>query len=215
MLCVPCWSRIHFFAPPNCDLCGLPFEFELGAAALCAPCAARRPGYDRARAVFSYDDASKGLVLGFKHGDRTEGAGAFGLWLSRAGADFKDPRALIVPVPLHWSRLALRRYNQAALLARALHEYWGEGALCLDLLVRRRATPPQGRLSTTQRGRNVRGAFAVNRRRAEMLRGRRIVLVDDVMTTGATVEAATATLKRAGAGAVDVLVLARALISAR
>jgi ComF family protein len=215
MLCAGCWSHIHFLGAPNCGLCGLPFEFEQGPEMLCARCVAQRPAFDRARAVFCYDEASKPLVLGFKHGDRTEAATAFGRWLARAGAEFKGPDAVIAPVPLHWSRLLARKYNQAALLAEALHRTWeGEGVLVPDLLIRERATPPQGRLAISRRRKNVRGAFAINRRRGKIARGRRVILVDDVMTTGATVETAASVLKRAGAGAVDVLVLARVLLPA-
>ena len=212
MLCGGCWSRIRFLGPPNCGLCGFPFEFEQGAEMLCAQCAARRPTFDRVRAVLCYDDASKPLVLGFKHGDRTEAAAAFGRWLARAGADFRGPDAVIAPVPLHWSRLVMRQYNQAALLANTLHRAWeGEGLLMPDLLIRNRATPPQGQLAISQRRKNVRGAFSVKQRRIGVVRGRRVILVDDVRTTGATLEAAAGVLKRAGVGAVDVLVLARVL----
>ena len=155
-----------------------------------------------------YDEGSRGLVLGFKYADRTEGAAAYGAWLARAGAELAGEADLIVPVPLHWMRLFARRFNQAALLAQALGVETGLPVVP-DLLLRRRHTPSQGRLSVDQRRRNVAGAFAVKGARAPRLAGRRVLLVDDVLTTGATVSACARTLRRGGAGAVDVLVLAR------
>ena len=207
-LCAGCWAEMRFLAPPLCACCGYPFEFELGEGALCGACARDRPPYERARAVLRYDDASKAVVLGFKHGDRTEGAPAYGRWLLRAGAELIAEAELIVPVPLHWLRLFVRRYNQAALLALALARLSGVAAVP-DLLVRRRATPSQGRLSAGARRRNVAGAFAVRARRRDLLADRRVLLVDDVLTTGATAEACSRALLRAGAAAVDVLTLAR------
>ncbi len=155
-----------------------------------------------------YDEASRGLVLGFKHADRTDGAPAYGAWLARAGAELIAEADLIAPVPLHWMRLFARRYNQAALLARALARRAGR-PVAADLLLRRRHTPSQGRLSPAQRRRNVAGAFAVKPSRRPLLEGRRVLLVDDVLTTGATASACARTLRRDGARAVDVLVLAR------
>ncbi len=133
-----------------------------------------------------YGGSSKGLVLGFKHGDRTEGAPTFAAWLERAGGDLLAEADLLTPVPLHRLRLFARRYNQAALLCRALGRSTGLPVM-QDLMTRRRNTPPQGRLSAAARRRNVAGAFAVAPARRGALRGRRVLLVDDVMTTGATV----------------------------
>ncbi len=209
-LCGPCWSDVVFLAPPHCACCGLPFEFDMGPDALCGACTRARPAYERARAVMRYNDASKRLILGFKHGDRTEGAPAFGAWLARAGAALIAEADLIVPVPLHRWRLLTRRYNQAALLAHALGRETGLPVVS-DLLVRRRFTPPQGRLSLAARERNVAGAFAVKPARAGYLDGRRVLLIDDVLTTGATVSACARTLRRGGVASVEVLVLARVL----
>ncbi len=209
-LCGTCWAEIAFLAPPLCACCGLPFEYDLGPGALCGACTHEPPRFTRARAVMRYNEASKRLILGFKHGDRSEGAPAFGAWLARAGAELIEAAEVIAPVPLHRWRLLARRYNQAALLAHAVGRESGRPVIS-DLLVRRRFTPSQGRLSRAARRRNVAGAFAVKPARAACLAGRRVLLVDDVLTTGATVAACTRTLRRGGAAAVDVLVLARVL----
>ncbi len=211
-LCSPCWQGIDFLAPPQCSLCGLPFDFDLGPAALCGACSRERPAFDRARAVMRYDDRSRGLILGFKHADRTEGAPAYGAWLARAGQELLAEADLIVPVPLHWRRLFARRYNQAALLAQALGRQ-ARLPVAPDLLRRRRHTVSQGHLSASARERNVAGAFTVPAGKLARIRDRRVLLIDDVMTTGATSSACARTLRRAGAAAVDVLVLARVIRS--
>ena len=207
-LCPGCWEGVAFVGPPHCERCGFPFDYDPGPGTLCGACTGEEPDFDRARFVMRYDDASRGLVLGLKHGDRTEGAPAFAEWMSRAGAELIAEADILVPVPLHRFRLFARRYNQAALLCQALGRLSGLPVVP-DLLVRRRHTPPQGRLSRAARQRNVAGAFAVNPERRDLLASRRVLLVDDVMTTGATVSACAATLRRRGAAAVDVLVLAR------
>ena len=207
-LCATCWPAIGFITPPYCACCGYPFELDPGPGALCAACIAMPPPYRRARAVLRYDEASKGLILGFKHGDRTEAAPAFARWLATAG-DFTDID-LIAPVPLHWRRLLHRRYNQAALLALALGRLV-DRPVVPDLLVRRRPTPTQGHLHAAARRRNVAGAFGVGTRRKPAIVGRRVLLIDDVMTSGATIESCCQALSRGGAAAVDVLTLARAI----
>jgi ComF family protein len=207
-LCGRCWPELRFLGPPCCACCGLPFEFEMGEGSLCAACTADRPHYDRARAALTYDDASRDLILRFKHADRIDGAATFAGWMARVGADLVASADIIVPVPLHRWRLVRRRYNQAAILANAIGRLRGKRVVP-DLLVRRRATPSQGHLGRSQRHRNVAGAFALHPRRTRMVAGARILLVDDVLTTGATAEACARTLRNAGAKAVDLLVLAR------
>jgi len=207
-LCGTCWNQLAFLGAPLCQCCGYPFEYEAPEGWLCGACTRDRPSYDRARAVLAYDDASRPLVLGFKHADRTHAAPAFGRWLARAGAELVADADLITPVPLHRWRLFRRRYNQAALLASALGQETGL-ATAPDLLVRRRATPSQGRKSRAARRRNVQGAFGVRANWRDGLEGRRVLLVDDVMTTGATIEECARVLKRGGAEAVAVLTFAR------
>jgi ComF family protein len=208
LLCAGCWRAVSFIAAPYCAVCGLPFAHDEGPGAVCAGCAARPPRFDRARAGTVYDDGARPLILGFKLGDRTETATALGRWLMRAGEELLADADLIVPVPLHRWRLWQRRFNQSAMLALILGRESGIEA-AVDLLVRRRLTRTQRGLSRGERRRNVAGAFAVRPGQAERVSGARIVLVDDVLTTGATVEEACRVLRRAGAARVDVLTLAR------
>jgi ComF family protein len=209
-LCPSCWSAMAFLGDPCCACCGLPFEFDLGEDAVCGECARQRPRYSRARAVFRYDESSRGLILRFKHGDRLEGAGAFARWMARSGGPMLAQADLLVPVPLHRWRLAARRYNQAALLALAMGRQSGV-PVAPDLMIRQRRTPPQGHLGRSGRRDNVAGAFAIPARRRPDVEGRRIVLVDDVMTSGATVDECARVLLKAGAAGVDVLTLSRVL----
>jgi ComF family protein len=207
-LCGTCWSAMTFFAPPWCAACGLPFPHPMGEGAVCAECARGRASWQRARAVLRYDKHSRRLVLALKHGDRTHITRALGRWMHRAGAEMLAGADLLVPVPLHWTRLWTRRYNQAALLAHAIHRAGGP-PVAPDWLVRRRRTPSQGRLGPLARARNVGGAFTLKARRS--VRGKRLVLIDDVLTTGATVEECARVLRRGGAAFVGVLTLARAV----
>ena len=211
-LCAACWSKITWLAAPLCQRCGAPFEFDPqpGAvdALLCGACLRDPPAFARARAAFRYDDAGRGLILAFKHGDRLHGAPAYGQWLARAGAELLREADLVAPVPLHWTRLAWRRYNQSALLANAAART-ARRRCVPDLLVRTRRTQPQGEMGRAARRRNVSHAFRVAARHAALVPGKRIVLVDDVLTTGATAEECVHALLGAGASAVDLLALAR------
>ena len=207
-LCPTCWQATGFLEPPWCARCGRPFEHEMPDEAVCGACVLAPPQFDRARAPLVYDDISRAMVLGFKHGDQTHATAAFAGWMARAGASLLSRDSLLVPVPLHRARLFRRRYNQAALLALALARLTGI-AVVPDLLIRRRRTPSQGTLSREERQRNVRRAFAVRSACLPRLAGRHVVLVDDVLTTGATAGECAATLTDAGAKAVDVLTLAR------
>lgn len=212
-LCAVCWSSMAFIAEPICDCCGTPLPFagpeDAAGRQLCAECAAVTPVLARARAALVYDDASKPLLLGFKHADRLHAARAFAAWMLRAGGVLLSDADVIVPAPLHRRRLFLRRYNQASVLALALGRLTGKPAL-VDALERRRATPSQGRLGREARRRNVAGAFAVTPAGRRAVAGRRVLLVDDVMTTGATAAECAKALLAAGAAAVDALTLARA-----
>ena len=209
-VCPACWRGLAFIAPPFCARCGLPFEIDILAGAECGACLARPPPFTRARAVLVYDDASRHLVAGLKYGDQTYAAGAYGAWLARAGGELLAEATLAAPVPLHRWRLLRRRYNQAALLGEALRRASGI-AYRPDLLVRHRQTAPQVGLSGAARHRNVTGAFRIRNNHAAAVAGARIVLIDDVMTTGATLTEGARVLLRGGAARVDVLTLARAV----
>ena len=212
-LCAECWQRIDFITDPVCVRCGLPLaaqgvELNSAAGLACAGCLRRPPAFDRARSAMRYGDLSRRLVIVFKHGDRTDAAAAIALWLAQAGQLLLSQCDLLVPVPLHRWRLLRRRYNQAALLAQSLGRNCAK-TVAVDLLRRVRATPSQGLRSALERRRNVQGAFSVPEGARARLAGRRVLLVDDVLTTGATAEACARALKAGGAAAVDVLTLAR------
>jgi ComF family protein len=205
--CPACWSAITFLDGPVCACCGTPFPVDPGDSTLCAACLARPPAYDQARAILAYDESSRGPILALKHADRLDLVPGFARWLERSGASLLSGADIIVPVPLHRWRLWRRRYNQAAELARALARRSAKPFAPL-VLTRVRPTPRQGMMvSARARRRNVLGAFRVPD--SDMVAGRNILLIDDVLTTGATAEAAAKALKRAGAAKVSVLALAR------
>ena len=211
-LCPDCWRQLTWLGAPCCACCGQPFPFDGGPDARCGACLQNPPAYDRARAVFRYDDTSRDLVIGLKHADRTESVPTLAGWMVRAGAGLLDSTELIVPVPLHWTRLAARRFNQAALLAQAIGRAANRPVL-VQALVRRRATRSQGHLGRLARFRNVKGSIILDARHVTAVANRRILLVDDVITTGATVESAAKALISAGARGVDVLALAKVVRS--
>ncbi len=207
-LCPRCWAKMTFLSPPTCDGCGLPFPFDAGEGALCAGCQRRPHPFARARSAIAYGDGSRSLILGFKHGDRTDAVATFARWMAQAGAPLLATADLLAPVPLHWTRLFLRRYNQASMLALAIGRITSKTVVA-DLLQRRRRTRKLGHLGPAERRRTVAKAFTVAPRYAEQIVGRRILLIDDVLTTGATLDGCARVLLTGGAAAVDVLTLAR------
>ena len=168
----------------------------------------RPPRYERARAAILYEGVGRDLILGLKLADRTWLAPTLGRWMARAGRELLADADFIAPVPLHRRRLYTRRYNQSVLLAQVIGKEAGLPVIS-DLLVRTRATKPQTKLSGVERRRNVRGAFRVRPRYLTRVENCRTLLIDDVLTTGATVSACTLAISRAGGGPVDVLTLAR------
>ena len=209
-LCATCWAAIRFIERPYCERLGTPFEADLETPGLLSPDAiAHPPVFSRARAVARFEDGpARQLVHRLKYGDRLELAGTMGAWMARAGEEILGEADVLVPTPLHRRRLAARRFNQSALLARAVSRRCGV-PLALDALARGKATASQVGLSRTQRLLNLQGAFTVKAERRGTIAGRAVVLVDDVLTSGATANAASRALLRGGARRVDVLVFAR------
>jgi ComF family protein len=205
--CAACWSQVTFLDGPACSCCGMPYSVALEGEMQCAACLAQPPAFDSARAILSYDEHSRDAILALKHADRLELVPGFARWLGRSGRHLQERCDLVVPVPLHPSRLWRRRYNQAAELARRLARDWNR-PYEPQALARSRATPSQGAMASAKaRRRNVQRAFQVPD--AARIKGKRVLLLDDVLTTGATVQACARALKRAGAAEVHVLALAR------
>lgn len=204
------WHQLHFIADPVCTCCGYPFEInmKINGGILCGGCLQNKPAFNRARAALAYDDASRDLILKFKHGDMMHAVDTFLPWLMRAGEDLISQADILLPVPLHRFRLISRRYNQAALLAQAVARKAGKPCIA-DGLIRNRATDSQGRKKAAERRQNVKNAFAIHPKHGSRLKGKNILLIDDVHTTGATVGECAHTLIKAGAADVNVLTLAR------
>ncbi len=205
--CAACFGALHFLGPPQCACCGDPLVHDIDPAALCGACLADPPPFQRARAALAYGGPARTVVLALKHGRRLHLARLMARAMLRASGPFPDD-AVIVPVPSHRWRLWQRGFNQAALLASQLSRQTGQTAI-VDALDRVKPTASTKGMTRKQRQKNVAGAFRVARPQA--VRGRAVVLVDDVMTTGATVAACAKTLLKAGARHVEVLTYARAL----
>jgi len=205
--CAPCWGSLHFLGPPWCAACHAPFAYDRGAGALCGDCLAQPPRHAGIRAAVAYGDVARHVVLRLKYGGRTALAATVAGPMMRLLPDRAD---ILVPVPLHRKRLWARGFNQAALIAGAIGKTRG---VTVDpfALERRRSTPVLRGLGARERAAAVKGAFAVPEKRRDAVRGRRIVLVDDVHTSGATADACAAALLRAGAASVTILCWARVL----
>ena len=207
-VCAECWAKLSFIAPPFCPRLGIPFVYDPGPGLLSMEAIADPPAYARARAAVRYDDVARTLVHALKYQDRTDLAPAMGRWMARAGSELLEEADVLVPVPLHWRRAWSRRYNQSGALARVIEQQTGV-KVASEALQRVRPTQQQIGLTRSQRADNVQGAFKVAADRQSEIQGRHVILVDDVLTTGATVDACARALLRAKAASVDVLVFAR------
>jgi ComF family protein len=213
-LCPACWSKLSFITRPYCERLGIPFVYDPGPGILSMEAIADPPAYHRARAAVRFDDISRALVHGLKYGDRLELAPMMGRWVSHAGRELLAEADALVPVPLHWRRLWARRFNQSAMLAAAISAESGV-PIAAAVLKRVKPTVQQVGLSRSERAQNVQGAFRVSPEGKPAVVGRRLVLVDDVLTSGATVDGCARALLRAGAANVDVLIFARVADPAR
>ncbi|HWZ09390.1 MAG TPA: ComF family protein [Bradyrhizobium sp.] len=211
-VCSDCWAKLSFIAPPFCPRLGIPFVYDPGPDMLSMEAISNPPAYARARAAVRYDDVARTLVHALKYQDRTDLAPTMGRWMARAGRDLLDGADMLIPVPLHWRRAWHRRYNQSGALARVIERQSGV-SVASEALRRTRFTEQQIGLSRPQRASNVQGAFKVAPDRQALIAGRRVVLIDDVLTSGATVDACARALLRAKAASVDVLVFARVVDS--
>lgn len=207
-LCPECWATVRFIERPYCEITGLPFDHDRGEGMISPPAIANPPPYAKARAAVFHDGVARKIVHGLKYSDRADLAAMMAAWMIRAGRDVIDDSDVIIAVPLHRGRLFVRRYNQSAELARAVARLSGKPFLPA-VLRRVRATHQQVGLGLRARQDNVRGAFSTKPEQAKRFLGLKVLLVDDVLTTGSTVEAATRSLLRAGAGQVTVLTFAR------
>jgi ComF family protein len=205
-LCAVCWRQVAFIRAPLCDRLGLPMPYDTGGTMVSASAVADPPDYDRARAVARFEGLMRKLVHGMKYSDRHDARRLFGTWMAAAGAEVLADADLIVPVPMHRWRLLSRRFNQSAIIAQEVAAVTGH-KLQLQLLERVRATPQQVGMTRDQRRLNMSGAFKVAVERWHEVEDKRVVLIDDVITTGATINACARALKRAGAAQVDVLAL--------
>ena len=207
-LCGTCWTATPFVSGLVCTKCGIPLEGESDGDVLCDGCLHAPPAWDRGAAAVLYEGTGRRVTMALKHGDRLELAKPLARWMSRIGWGLIDDADIVAPVPLHWSRLVRRQFNQAAELARQ-KVISGRSVLIPDLLLRNRVTKLQDGMDRAERFANQRGAFGINARQADRLGGKNVLLIDDVLTTGATLSACTEALREGGAETVNVLVLAR------
>lgn len=208
-VCSACWQQMHFLSAPFCDTCSQPFDFTMPEGSECAACAQTPPQFDKARSVLVYNEHSRKLISEFKYSDRIHASKAYGKWMARAGKDILKDADVIIPVPLHSKRLKKRLYNQAALLAQVIAK---EANITYNPIVLQRIKhrPPQAGLNKAERQKNIKGVFALKPNHT--LKGKHVVLVDDVMTTAATINECCRILKEAGVASVSALTLAKTIV---
>ncbi len=212
-ICPNCWKDLNFISEPMCDCCGYPFEFQVHhgniGKNLCGQCLSQERSFDKAISALRYDTISRKMIIGYKHHDRTEFAVFFAKLLQQIGNEILNQTDIIIPVPLHQRRLFKRRYNQSALIAEILSKEYNIKHVP-ELLVRIKNTPPQEG-NVRKRAKNVRGAFKINPEQADKIKGKTILLIDDVYTTGATIENCSIVLKKSGAETINVMTVTRVI----
>ncbi len=206
--CPQCWGKLRFVTKPFCPVMGSPFSIDMGDDFLSAETIATPPPFDKLRTVLLYDDLARKLVSSIKYSDRADLLRWVSNWMNVSGREIIDEVDAIIPVPLHPSRLRKRRFNQAGELAHRLAKL-NDKEFLPEILIRRKPTRQQVGLSESERARNVSGAFAVPQEMKINLKGKRVLLIDDVYTTGATAKSAARALKRGGASQINVLVFAK------
>ena len=214
-LCGPCFGKIQFISQPSCKGCAFPLADTVAGRSIqyCGACLRDSPPFDHAVAASRYNDAIASLILRLKHGDRLDIAPLLSQWMMNAWLSSAPPSVdYILPVPLHWKRQLARRYNQSLELAKPLEKQF-DAKLWPDLIIRHRATQQMRQMTRRERQKNVANSFSlapqIRKKSRKLLHGRHVLLVDDVMTSGATLRAVAGTLRRANAIKVSILVACR------
>lgn len=205
-LCPECFSKLEFIGAQKCSICGQPLDAVVPGMAVCGACLKEPPFFHQAESIFKYNDISRKLILAFKHGDHIELTELFTKWMEQNSKELIEKNDLLMPVPLHWRRILKRKYNQASLLAKSLAKKYQKEYFPL-ILIRCKFTKSQGHLSPKERKKNVKGVFKI--KNANKIKDKSVLLIDDVFTTGATVNECTKVLLKAGAKSVDVLTIAK------
>jgi len=209
-LCSDCWSKIEWITRPHCEICSLPFEYEVEGEVICAACIQKKPYFDKSRSVFLYNDLSSGIISTFKYGDKTYPHKTYSNWMYQAGKDLWDDVDYISFVPLSFRRTLVRKYNQSSILAKDLSKT-ADKKIFYNLINRVRHVVPQASLNKNERLKNVKGVFSVNKKHVDKIENKTIIIIDDVITTGATLNECAKVLKKHGASKVYVLTLAKTL----
>lgn len=204
------WQKLNFIHDPKCTKCGHPFSFK-ASHLQCAYCMETPPKYNQSISALAYDDESKNIILRFKHGDQTHAVKAFTPWLKQIGTELLDKADIVIPVPLHKNRLIKRRYNQADLIAKDLVRSYPHITYLADGLIRTKNTKSQGHKKALDRKSNVAKAFKINPKHQSMLENKNILIIDDVYTTGATLNECAKTLYNGKAKEVNCLTIAKVI----
>lgn len=209
-LCGDCWSKIEWITKPHCKICSLPFEYEVDDSVICGACLSKKPSFDKMRSVFLYNDISARLISSFKYNDKTYPHNTYSNWMHRAGVDLWNEVDYISFVPLSFRRILSRKYNQSAILAKDLSKI-AKKEIIYNLMYRTKYVAPQASLNKKDRLKNVKGVFAMNKKYSKKIKGKTIIIIDDVTTTGATLNECAKILKKNGADKVFVLTMAKTL----